>query len=345
MAYNAHNFQPGHKLTDTELNEMDNQIAASEQRLDEHQDVIDTLEDRLRTRLSELKNESDEVNIYFYDGDELLSEIPLSSLPASIIPCTALEVSTQEIEGYVGGGNTTISYSKQPNNCNQDARFMVADPSVATISNAGVVTPVSSGATHVTIQCGSHSSQIPVNIGQRVNPASSSVHLASRAMAIIANQRMNIDAAGTNDLTYLTVFIDSQITIPNGFSVKVVPKNRKLRIIAFTLITPINGGFTYTGESAAAENVGVNWMRVNNCDFNLHSKSIGEPSSGAVYVSGFSAGESATLVNSNTDDAYLVLQLEVADVSGTIVTPRQATTSDLSMIASEVDIIISPPNM
>lgn len=342
MSYTTHNFQPGHKLTALDLNEMDAQIARSEERVDGHQATLDALPATLRRRLSKLSLETDQEHAYLFDGETQLSEIALPSVLSGLVPCTAFSVVTPgPLEGYVGGGTLTVETARQPNDCNQGVLFASESPAVFTVSGAGVVTPVGVGVAALSMRCGAYRSSLTVRIGERFSPSSDKYRLTGRVMWYEGSAEMHVDTPSGSGHTYVTLFTDAALRIPDGCTLTVALNSNALRIRTMAMLLP-TGAFSYSGGTP--DQAGTVWLRLNDCPAQLHAKSAGETTAGGThYDSSFRRGEGATWVNSTGQTAWLVLTLDVYEDDGNgNITSREAAAADIPFVMQNLVVTVTP---
>lgn len=343
MSYTTHSFQPGHKLTALELNEMDAQIARSEGRIDGHQETLDALPATLRRRLSRLTLETDQEHAYLFDGETQLSEIALPSVLSGLVPCTAFTVVTQgPLEGYVGGGTRAVETARQPNDCNQGVLFVSESPAVFTVSGAGVVTPVGVGVAALSMRCGAYRSSLTVRIGERFAPTADKYHLTGRAMWFSSNGNMQVEVANTEGRCYVTLFTDAELRVPDGCTVKVELGSENLSLNTLVYLLPGDSPFRYNGGGIAR--LGVEWTLLNACPAVLAPKSNGETAEGVTNYNGsFVRGEGATWVNNTGETAWLVLSVKLWDDDGAgNYTSRAATESDIPFVRQNLVITVTP---
>lgn len=346
MSYTAHGFMPGHKLTADDLNEMDIQIATSESRIDSHQEVIDDLDHYLRKRLSKLYLETDQEHAYLYDNDMQLAEISIPWVLEGLIPCTQLSVSpVGPVIGYVGGSDVSITASRQPNNCNQGVLYCVDDPEIISVSGLGVVSPISLGVANVSVMCGTAKKVVEFIIGQRYT--NYTPHLAGRAIWYTnsVSGNMNIEQQNTDGRCNIILFTDSNIIIPDGYTLRVSLASQSFKILTCVYLLPEDGTFSFSGDTPHAEDVGVNWMRLNNCPAVIDPKSRGEKDGSVDYLGSFNRGEGTTWLNNTGKTAWLVISFESWDHDGHgNYTSRASTTSDYTSLATELTILVTPPS-
>lgn len=343
MSYTTHNFLPGHKLTAGDLNEMDAQIARSEERLDGHQATLDALPATLRRRLSRLSLETDQEHAYLFDGETQLSEIALPSVLSGLVPCTAFSVVTQgPLTGAVGGGTLSIETARQPNDCNQPVLFASENPAVFTVSGAGVVTPVAAGVANVLMRCGAFRSSLAVKIGQRLQPTADKYHLTGRAMWYADSRDMTVETAGTDGRGYVTLFTDADLQIPDGYTVRVALGSERLQLRTLTYLLPGGSAFSYNGGGIAR--LGVEWTRLNDCAAVVDPKSIGEAVEGEPkYYGSFSRGEGSSWTNDAGETAWAVISLSLYDEDGNGgYTEREATAADIPFVMQNLVITLTP---
>ena len=343
MSYTAHGFTPGHKLTALELNEMDEQIARSEGRVDAQQATIDQLPATLRRRLSRLKLETDEERAYLFDGEKQLSEIALPGVLEGLVPCTGFSVLTEgPLLGYAGGPELEIETARQPNDCTQGVLFASKSPDVFTVSSAGRVTPLTAGIAHVAMRCGAFTETLPVRIGQRFAPTAEQHHLTGRVMWYEGSGNLSVDTAGSGAITYVTLFTDAALQIPDGCTLRVELASPRLQLITLAYLLPETGAFSYSG--ARPEQAGEVWLRINSCPAVLDAKSNGERTEGgANYTGSFARGEGAAWVNDTGKTAFLVLALELWDDDGEgNFTGRQATAEDIPFVQENLIVTVTP---
>ncbi len=78
------------------------------------------------------------------------------------IPCQSLQVSTPNLEFLKAGDVWTLVVRCTPEDTTEKVTFSVADPSVATVDEMGVITAVNPGVTAVTVTCGSATATVNV---------------------------------------------------------------------------------------------------------------------------------------------------------------------------------------
>lgn len=79
------------------------------------------------------------------------------------IPCTGVSVTRPIIEFNAAGNAQLLSCSVIPSNTTDLLQFSSSDPTVATVSDKGLVTAVSGGQAIITITCGNMTAQCQVN--------------------------------------------------------------------------------------------------------------------------------------------------------------------------------------
>ena len=325
MPYTAHNFQPGHKLTALELNEMDNQIAESEAEIGENQEQIDQLPVTMRNSLAALSLEADEEHAYLYNGDTLLSTIPIPGALTGLVPCAGFTVdSPATVTALIGGTPVQLQSTRQPNDCNQPVLYISENPSVASVNSSGQITGAAVGNANVRAQCGNFSATVLVRVGRRVDLTDVPLYLTGRPMLFVDNHYLNVDAAGSAR-TYVTLFVDGGVTVPDGYTVNVTVPDT-MRIMALAFVVPNEGGFTYAGDDPRPEAAGTVWLRVQNLTGTLDAKSIGKASGGSeVQTSGFAVGEDASFVNTLGAPCYVVLAVLMHDTPGDTTSSRASS--------------------
>ncbi len=78
------------------------------------------------------------------------------------IPCQNIQISIQALEFVNNGDSWTLTVQCEPADATEQVTYSVADPSVATVDENGVVTAVGPGTTVVTVTCGSASTTVIV---------------------------------------------------------------------------------------------------------------------------------------------------------------------------------------
>ena len=167
--YRTHGFISGMKLTGTAMAEVDAQIKANA-------DNIDTLTGRMDAVMYERQEEirsltltTDGQSVMLYYHNELLGEITLPGDLDSIIRCTALSVSSNDIEVFVGETPVTITATRQPADCNQHLKFMSSDVRKAVVTSQGAVSGLEVGEIPITVRCGTFSQTVTANVKKRIS--------------------------------------------------------------------------------------------------------------------------------------------------------------------------------
>lgn len=70
------------------------------------------------------------------------------------VPCTKLTLSGKTVEFRAAGDAYLLSAVREPSHCTDKAEYISADPTVATVSDTGLVTAVAGGQTIITVKCG-----------------------------------------------------------------------------------------------------------------------------------------------------------------------------------------------
>ena len=83
------------------------------------------------------------------------SDIPTGTTVPPTIPCTGIALDTAVVDLEELGEQKQLGVTVIPEDTTDDLTFQSADPSVANVSETGIITAVGSGQTTITITCGS----------------------------------------------------------------------------------------------------------------------------------------------------------------------------------------------
>lgn len=115
--------------------------------------------------LDKLTLEADGTYIYLKFGQTVLGMVEAGSGGAETIYCTDIVIDQESMTVSMGStGENTLTATVSPSDCTQLVRWSSSDPSVVTVSSAGVLTVVGVGTATITAKCGTKSASITVTV-------------------------------------------------------------------------------------------------------------------------------------------------------------------------------------
>ena len=95
---------------------------------------------------------------------KIVSKVIEQEDPTDIIPCTSISLDQSIITFTEKGKSIQLNATKTPLNCNQPIEWSSVNPSVAKVSNTGLVTPIKNGVTTINAICGTKHASCGVQV-------------------------------------------------------------------------------------------------------------------------------------------------------------------------------------
>ena len=163
MSYELHHFLDQNRLYASQLNEMDEQIAANAQGVATFNVAM------VNDRISALRLDTDGSNIILLLGNVEIASVAIADLSA-IIQAESFSITSGTSITMNVGDTSQITWSISPSDATQRARFQSQDLSVLTVTSAGVITALGVGIANVVAKCGSLSVNISVTVNKIEHP-------------------------------------------------------------------------------------------------------------------------------------------------------------------------------
>ena len=333
MAYVKHNFQPGHKLTASDLNEMDTQIETNEKTALDLQSMINNIANMVSSDILKLNIDADSEMLYLYNGNELLGE---ASFPVTyeVTECTGLSVTnTSPLRINVNEGTVQINAAITPNDCTQRILYSTSNPTKVTVSSLGVVTALASGIEKVFVRCGSQQQELNVVIGQKFHPTARNTS-SLRWRYNESTVQLTAPPITESSASLLVIFPESGITVLPGYTLTVEP-SLYMRINHMVLLTPQAGGFIVQDTSSN--------YTVKNATGVIMPKSVKSPENDN-FTPQYAIGEAQTYINNTDSTCYLAVSFELFEDNGSGGKRGIKCTDDnMSTFLNALSIIVTPP--